>query len=63
MGSDYFNYGIVSATGGNALQLKTNIPPDIIPENLFYGLHSLNMQDANNWIDFTSSYTINTGDL
>ena len=61
MGNDYFNYGIVSSTNDNAVQLQVTIPPDIIPENLFYGLHSLMLTSANSWIDYGSNYTVNTG--
>lgn len=63
LGNDYFHYGIVVATTSNAAQLQTNIPPDIIPANLFFGLHSINVQSGNSWVDFTSTYTVNTGDL
>jgi len=46
LGSDYFNYGIVYSTNNNATALSTTIPPDIIPSNLFYGLHSFNIQTS-----------------
>ena len=31
LGSDYFNYGIISSTNNNVASLATVIPPDIIP--------------------------------
>jgi len=44
MGDDYFNYGIVSSTNDNQPNLQTVIPPDIIPDNLFYGMHSFTIE-------------------
>ncbi len=44
LGNDYFNYGIVSSLDNNDATLTTIIPPDIIPANLFYGMHSFNIQ-------------------
>ena len=43
MGNDYFDYGIVDSLKNNATALSTVIPPDIIPSNLFYGMHSFNI--------------------
>ena len=43
LGDDYFNYGIVSSTSNSQPALATTIPPDIIPANLFYGLHSFHI--------------------
>ena len=40
MGNNYFAYGIISSTNNNNTALSTIIPPDILPANLFYGLHS-----------------------
>jgi len=40
MGSDYFDYGIVTSTDNNATALSTTIPPNILPANLFFGMHS-----------------------
>ena len=61
MGNDYFNYGIVTSTNGNTPALQTTIPPDIIPSNLYYGMHSFNIQTGLSELNFTSAYTINTG--
>ena len=61
MGNDYFNYGIVTSTNDNTPALQTTIPPDIIPFNLYYGMHSFNIQTGLSELNFTSAYTINTG--
>jgi hypothetical protein len=63
MGSDYFNYGIVYATNNSTAALATVIPPDIIPENLYYGLHSFNIQTGLSQLNFSSAYTVNTGNI
>jgi len=39
-GNDYIDYGIVASTNNNASALSTTIPPNILPSNLFYGIHS-----------------------
>jgi hypothetical protein len=63
LGNDYFHYGIVTSTNDNATQLLINIPPDIIPENLFFGLHSFHLTSGTSWLDFSSTYNITSGDL
>jgi len=40
MGNDYFDYGVASSINNNASALSTTIPPNILPANLFYGVHS-----------------------
>lgn len=61
MGNDYFNYGIVSSLNNNAATLATTIPPDIIPSNLFYGMHSFNIQTSLSYLNYGSSYNISSG--
>ena len=61
LGNDYFHYGIVASTNDNATALATVIPPDIIPTNLFFGLHSFNIQTGLSQLNFSSAYTIGSG--
>jgi hypothetical protein len=61
MGNDYFNYGIIASFNNNASTLSTVIPPDIIPQNLFYGMHSLNIQTGLSELNFTSNYVVGSG--
>ena len=61
LGNDYFNYGTVTSNNDNIPGLTTTIPPDIIPSNLFYGLHSFFIDTGLSELNFTSSYTVNTG--
>lgn len=61
LGSDYFNYGIISALNNNSSALATTIPPDIIPSNLFYGMHSFTISTSLAEINFISSYDISSG--
>ena len=61
LGNDYFNYGIVASTNDNTPALQTTIPPDIIPSNLFFGMHSFNIQTGLSELNFTSAYTITSG--
>ncbi len=61
LGNDYFNYGIVSATNNNSTQLSTIIPPDILPANFYYGMHSFSIGTGLSALSFTSSYDINSG--
>ena len=52
LGNDYFNYGIIVSLSNNAT-LLTTIPLDIIPSNLFDGLHSFNIQTGLSQLYFT----------
>ena len=61
LGNDYFNYGTVYSVDNNPSSLLTTIPPDIIPSNLFYGMHSFNIQTGISQLNFTSAYTTTTG--
>lgn len=61
LGNDYFNYGIVSATNNNSTQLSTIIPPNILPANLYYGLHSFTISTGLSTLNFNSSYNITSG--
>ena len=61
LGNDYFNYGIVYSLDNDPSSLLTTIPPDIIPSNLFYGMHSFNIQTGISQLNFTSAYTTTTG--
>ena len=61
MGNDYFNYGIADSLNGNASTLSTVVPPNIIPQNLFYGMHSFNVQTGLSELNFTSNYGVATG--
>ena len=61
MGNDYFNYGIIYSLSNNNATLLTTIPPDIIPTNLCYGLHSFNIQTGLSQLNFTSAYNITSG--
>jgi len=61
MGNDYFNYGIVSSTNNDNSQLSTVIPPDIIPSNLFYGLHSFTINTGLSQLNYDSSYNVTSG--
>lgn len=61
LGSDYFNYGIIGAIDNNSSQLSTTIPPDILPANLYYGLHSFTIITGLSKLSFTSSYNTTSG--
>ena len=61
LGNDYFNYGIVTATNNNNSQLSTIIPPEIIPSNFFYGMHSFAITTGLSQIKYTSAYNITSG--
>jgi hypothetical protein len=61
LGNDYFNYGIISAINNNSSQLSTTIPPNILPANLYYGLHSFTITTGLAALSFTSSYDVNSG--
>lgn len=61
LGNDYFNYGIVAATDNNSTQLSTTIPPDILPANLYYGLHSFTITTGLSALSFTSAYNVTSG--
>ena len=59
LGNDYFNYGVAEAINNN--QLSTTIPPDILPDNLYYGLHSFTITSGLSEIIFTSAYNTTSG--
>jgi hypothetical protein len=61
MGNDYFDYGIVA--GSNNANLITTIPPDILPSNLFYGLHSFTISTGVGQLNYKSNYTISSGSI
>lgn len=61
MGNDYFHYGIAGAVSSAAL--GTTIPPDILPANLYYGLHSFTLASPASCLNFSSSYGISSGAL
>ena len=61
IGNDYFDYGIVAGT--NNADLVTTIPPDILPSNLFFGIHSFAIPASVGKIYYKSNYTINTGSI
>lgn len=58
LGSDYFNYGIVVSQTNN---LSTTIPPDIITENLYYGMHSFTLPSGTSCFSYSSSYNVSSG--
>lgn len=62
MGNDYFSYGIIQSTNSNDALWSTTIPPDIITNNLYYGIHSFFISSTSN-IAFSSSYNITSGFL
>lgn len=63
LGSDYFNYGIISAQKNNSTALATIIPPDIIPSNLFYGMHSFTITTGLSELKYESSYDVSSGSI
>lgn len=63
LGNDYFHYGIVQALNNNSSALFTTIPPNILPANLYYGLHSFTVTSGLSNIYFTSSYNVTSGFL
>jgi len=52
---------MVSSTNNNNTALSTTIPPDIIPSNLYYGMHSFTITTGLSTLDFTSSYGTSSG--
>lgn len=61
IGNDYFDYGVVA--GSNNTNILTTIPPDILPSNLFFGLHSFTIPIGVSKINYKSAYNISTGSL
>ena len=61
MGNDYFNYGVVQSLNNNSSTLSTTIPPDIIPSNFFYGMHSFTITTGLSQLNYVSSYNITSG--
>lgn len=61
MGYEFFNYGVVTATNNNNAALSTTIPPDILSNNLFYGMHSFNIQTGLSQMNFNSSFNATSG--
>lgn len=61
LGNDYFNYGVISSTNNNNAAFSTTIPPNIIPSNLYYSLHSFTITTALSSLYFTSSYVVSSG--
>jgi hypothetical protein len=61
MGNDYFDYGVV--IGLNNANVVTTIPPEILPSNLFFGLHSFTISTGVSQLNYKSNYTISTGSI
>jgi len=62
LGNDYFNYGVVQSLNSNDATWCTTIPPDIIDNNLYYGIHSFTIGSSTN-LEFSSTFNISLGFL